>query len=348
MKPGSGEVQALLKRVSRSFYLTLHILPGSIRAPLSLAYLLARATDTIADTALVEVARRREVLTRLRGKIRDASLGKEVRVADDGNAFQASGGTEAEGELLRRLQDVFDALMLLPSEDRIRISRLLDTITAGQENDLEKFGNASPDCIVAFQSDEDLDRYTYQVAGCVGEFWTEMCCVHVFPRAGLDRKRLMADAVRFGKGLQLVNILRDLPKDLRAGRCYLPEQRLSQHDLSPQDLIDASAILRLRPLYDSYLDTAEDHLAAGWRYTASLPFRHVRIRLACAWPILIGMRTLELLRHLNVLDASVQIKVSRAEIRRIMLRSALLYPAPPAWARLGKTANHEAETSLRE
>lgn len=327
----------MLKRVSRSFYLTLHILPGSIRAPLSLAYLLARATDTIADTALVEVARRSEVLIRLRGKIRDAaSLGRKVRVTDEVDVVGASDATEAEGELLRRLQDVFDALVLLPSEDRIRISTLLDTITAGQENDLEKFGNASPDCIVAFRSDEELDRYTYQVAGCVGEFWTEMCCAHVFPRARLDRKQLMADAVRFGKGLQLVNILRDLPKDLRAGRCYLPEQRLSQHNLSPRDLIDASAIERLRPLYDSYLDMAEDHLAAGWHYTASLPFRHVRIRLACAWPILIGIRTLELLRHRNVLDAGVQIKVSRSETRRIMLRSTLLYPAPPAWARLVK------------
>ena len=42
-----GEV---LRSVSRSFYLSLRVLPKPLRDPLSLAYLLARATDTIADT----------------------------------------------------------------------------------------------------------------------------------------------------------------------------------------------------------------------------------------------------------------------------------------------------------
>ena len=40
----------MLRSVSRSFYLSLRILPAALREPLSLAYLLARATDTIADT----------------------------------------------------------------------------------------------------------------------------------------------------------------------------------------------------------------------------------------------------------------------------------------------------------
>ena len=45
----------LLRDVSRSFYKTLAILPGSIRPQISLAYLLARTTDTIADTEIVPV-----------------------------------------------------------------------------------------------------------------------------------------------------------------------------------------------------------------------------------------------------------------------------------------------------
>src|SRR3954469_25716065 len=39
-----------LRSVSRSFYLSLRFLPKPLRDPLSLAYLLARVTDTIADT----------------------------------------------------------------------------------------------------------------------------------------------------------------------------------------------------------------------------------------------------------------------------------------------------------
>ena len=43
----------LLKGVSRSFYLTLRVLPGNLRTPIGLAYLLARAADTISDTRLL-------------------------------------------------------------------------------------------------------------------------------------------------------------------------------------------------------------------------------------------------------------------------------------------------------
>ena len=60
-----------------------------------------------------------------------------------------------------------------------------------------------------------MDDYTYRVAGCVGEFWTRLCRAHLFPRAVVDDAMLLRDGIRFGKGLQLVNILRDIPADLR-------------------------------------------------------------------------------------------------------------------------------------
>ncbi|MEE9249206.1 MAG: squalene/phytoene synthase family protein, partial [Dehalococcoidia bacterium] len=44
----------ILKSVSRAFYLTLRILPGGLRESVGLAYLLARAADTIADTRALE------------------------------------------------------------------------------------------------------------------------------------------------------------------------------------------------------------------------------------------------------------------------------------------------------
>ena len=49
---------ALLQSVSRSFYLTLRILPAAVRPQIGLAYLLARTTDTIADTELVSLEQR--------------------------------------------------------------------------------------------------------------------------------------------------------------------------------------------------------------------------------------------------------------------------------------------------
>src|SRR6185436_18281735 len=111
-------------------------------------------------------------------------------------------------------------------------------ITSGQMLDLSRFGAASQTQIVALRHDAELEDYTYRVAGCVGEFWTRMCRAHIFPRAPLDDARLLADGVRLGKGLQLVNILRDLPRDLRDGRCYLPSEELAPLGLKPSDLLD--------------------------------------------------------------------------------------------------------------
>jgi farnesyl-diphosphate farnesyltransferase len=245
-----------------------------------------------------------------------------------------NGGTAAERSLLRNAGKILEALSGFAFEDRLEIQKVLDTITRGQELDLSRFGAPTAGRIAALETDGDLDEYVYHVAGCVGEFWTRMCRAHVFPSARLDDGILLANSVRFGKGLQLVNILRDLPADLREGRCYIPADRLSRQGLRPQDLLDASAIGRFRPLYNSYLKQAEDHLSAGWQYTVALPFRCPRIRLACAWPVLIGMRTLALLGNCNVLEKGYGVKLSRSDVRRLMLRSVVLYPSPAAWNRL--------------
>ena len=56
----------LLREVSRSFYLTMRALPAVVRPQIGLAYLLARTTDTIADTGLVSTGSRLDALQRLR------------------------------------------------------------------------------------------------------------------------------------------------------------------------------------------------------------------------------------------------------------------------------------------
>ena len=59
----------LLRGVSRSFYLTLRVLPGDLRIPIGLAYLLARAADTIADTRLLPSEDRLERLLEFRAQV---------------------------------------------------------------------------------------------------------------------------------------------------------------------------------------------------------------------------------------------------------------------------------------
>jgi farnesyl-diphosphate farnesyltransferase len=326
----------LLRKVSRSFYLTLRILPQSINPQLSLAYLLARASDTIADTELIEACRRVEALLQFRESIRETCEGKKPRLPDLGDLSSArrtaaGEGNQGERTLLENLGNILDALREFSADDRRLIRSVLDTITRGQEMDLIRFRNATADHIEALGTDAELNEYTYNVAGCVGEFWTRMCLAHVFPRAGLDESTLLNNGARFGQGLQLVNVLRDLPRDLRQGRCYIPLDRLAKHGLQPRDLLNADHMDRFRPLYEEYLRQTEDHLAAGWQYTTMLPVRCVRIRLACSWPILIGVRTVEELRSSNVLDDRFHIRISQSDTWRLILRTLALYPAPGIW-----------------
>lgn len=320
----------LLKGVSRSFYWTMRVLPRDVRPQISLAYLLARATDTIADTELVPVADRLGALRALRDRILGTS-----EVPLNFTALATRQGDDCERMLLERLDEALSILPKFSYSDQQRIREVLRVITSGQELDLQRFAGASEKNIIALATAAELDDYTFRVAGCVGEFWTRLCRAHLFPQTPLDEAKLLADGVRFGKGLQLVNILRDLPRDLRAGRCYIPADKLSAAGLKPEDLLLAVNEPRFRTLYHSHLDLAHAHLDAGWDYTNTLPRRCARVRLACAWPVLIGVRTLRLCREANILDASRRVKISRGELRGIVARSMLLYPSPSAWRNLG-------------
>jgi len=243
-----------------------------------------------------------------------------------------------ERALLVRIEEAIGLLARLSADDQSRIREVLEVITGGQELDLQRFAGASEESLVALQSEADLDDYTYRVAGCVGEFWTRTCRAALFPKAAMDEALLLERAIRFGKGLQLVNILRDLPKDLSLGRCYLPTESLVLVGLNPEDLQDADTMPRFLPLYGRYLDRAAAHLAAGWSYTNMLPRRQIRVRLACAWPVLIGLRTLARLRVANVLDPAKRVKINRREVKSLMLRSVLCYPRQSAWQRLFEQA----------
>ncbi len=331
---------SVLKDVSRSFYRTLRVLPRPVRRQVSLAYLLARTSDTIADSGRTPPGERLTALEKFRKRISSAS--KEPL---DLGAICGDETPVAEQTLLRRVEESISVLGTFEQADRGLIIRVLDTITTGQEQDLRRFSPPAAKPVAAdagrlqlgmqsLETPEELDNYTYMVAGCVGEFWTRICRSHLFPKEPLDEQSLVADGIRFGKGLQLVNILRDLPSDLRQGRCYMPSTQLEKLGLRPQDLLDPANYTRFRPLHEEWMALAEEHLRIGWRYTNRLPWRQARVRLACAWPLLIGFETLRVVRQGNVLDASVRLKASRNWVKKMFIRSVLSYPIPPLWRRL--------------
>lgn len=268
----------LLRDVSRSFYLTLRVLP--LECEPHRIGVFARSRHRYAGRCVLGSGGRASPRSgiapgpdpRCSGSI--ASIG--------GFDVHSPEVTDAERVLLQRIPEALEVLDHSQVWQKECIRTVLETIVGGQILDLDRFGAIRPgQGVVALTNAEALEDYTYRVAGCVGEFWTRVCRNQLFPAASLDDTAFQADGVRFGKGLQLINILRDLPKDLQAGRCYLPCDELARVGLSPADLLDPAVEDRLRPVYDRWLHQAEGHLAAGWNYVRSIP----PIRFACDWPV---------------------------------------------------------------
>ncbi len=308
----------VLRQVSRSFYLTLHILPAPIRDQIGLAYLFARAADTITDTDLLEQAQRLEFL-----KLFKSQFERDSPCATDIESIQAAmlphQAQPGEQVLVSHLSDCFSVFQRFPVEDRQKICHLMQTLIPGMEMDLTVFSQREKGSVVSLNTLEDLDRYTYHVAGCVGEFWTNMMCAHLPSLAGWNVKELSRVGVRFGKGLQLTNILKDLGRDLARGRCYLPHALLQEIPLEPEDLLNPENLPKIRPLVMQLIETAIDHLDQGWMYTLAIPRTEVRLRLACMWPILFAGHTLRRVAlSPDLLDPTVNVKIPKSQVKRIM------------------------------
>jgi farnesyl-diphosphate farnesyltransferase len=179
-------------------------------------------------------------------------------------------------------------------------------------------GHSAAD-LLALKTYDDLDRYTYYVAGCVGEFWTDLMCAHRKALSAWNVRQMSEVGVRFGKGLQLTNIVKDVAHDLRKGRCYIPDSLLADQGLAAQDLLNSDQLPRLRPVLNKLVRLAAEHLDQGWLYTMAIPRYETRLRLSCMWPILSAGETLKLVMHSpDLLNPAVKVKIPRRRVYSIM------------------------------
>ncbi len=287
----------MLKGVSRSFYLTLRLLPAPMRGAASLGYLLARTSDTIADTVAAPLDARLRCL---------AGFGRCV-LANAGFGGWPPELLDAvtdprERLLLERTDAILNWLRGLPAAEAGLVREVVETIISGQTLDLERFAHASGKDPVALADDAALEDYAWRVAGCVGGFWTKLGFLTLGSGYSIaPEARLLEQGIAYGKALQLVNILRDLPADLAAGRCYL----------SVADPRDTGELLRC---HARWLSQAEDWLGEGEAYAETL--RQRRLRAATRLPALLARRTLEPLRGATWELLETRIKIPRSAVLR--------------------------------
>lgn len=308
----------LLASVSRSFYLTLKALPKELREPISLAYLLARTADTIADTAAAPEAVRLECLQAFDQLVQSPEREAEAEralVTVLNQAFAPHQTDEAERRLMEKTDLALAWLRTMSGASRKAITEVLERIIAGQQLDIQRF--PADGRVRALANAEALEDYTWRVAGCVGEFWTRLCATELNEAflPGVGEEQRVADGVRMGKALQLINILRDVGKDFRLGRCYLPEDELERAGLPGLEaLVEGGDAVR--GVWDKWAAEAEGHLEAGLRYVCALA--HGKLRYATALPLLLAYATLEKLRAARWTELWAGVKISRLEVARLL------------------------------
>ena len=304
----------MLKRVSRSFYLSIRFLPSRIRPAIAIGYLLARASDTVADTNKFEPKYRLETLDAVLSALQGPTIDLAQRVSLCVDA-QPPG---AEKELLKQLMALVACARGLVPSHRVLVRDVLSRIVRGQRLDIERFEMA--DSVRALRNADELEEYTYLVAGSVGEFWTRLCVLEWSPYSRIPQSELERLSIEFGKSLQLINILRDFPIDIARGRSYLP--------VDDPRLVKTNPELA-RPLFLEWHGRAGHYLRSAWAYVDSI--RPIRVRFACALPVLIGARTLNKLDGPSVIGA----KISRLEVYWLMIVALIAAVCPPGTKRIG-------------
>lgn len=294
--------KSVLKGVSRSFYLSIRWLPRLMREPISLAYLLARASDTIADTAQVPASLREACLKKFSPSLKDKSeRASLLRMIEE--SFIDYQTDAKEKKLLLRLGDVFQWYDSTRSWAWEAIAVVVKHICSGQLYDVQHFGVEKKQKL---ESARDLEQYCYLVAGCVGEFWSTVGYEAYHRFSDLEKSELRELGRDYGMGLQLVNILRDLPEDHANKRCYLPVL----------DATDQEEIMRAS---EEWRGRARECIQSGYAYASSL--RQKRARVATVLPAMLAENTLDLLDHADweALDAGV--KIDRKTVRRCMWKA---------------------------
>lgn len=268
-----------------------------MRAAASLGYLLARTSDTLADTATAPLNLRLHCMDQFRQAVAGASDPPRWPVSML-NAIS----NPRERHLLESSAEIFIGLRCLPDVEAALVKEVVAIIITGQTLDLQRFAAATREHPIALRDDGELEDYTWRVAGSVGAFWTKLGFVTQGGRfSNSTEGQLLELGIAYGKGLQMVNILRDVAEDLGAGRCYLPAA----------DPRDTALLLKC---HARWLAKAEAWIGQGEIYARTLCSR--RMRAATVLPAIIARKTLESLRDCTWETLQKRQKVSRGEIYR--------------------------------
>ena len=295
----SDEVKLLLARSSRTFALTIPLLPPPLQNWVGVAYLFLRAADGVEDTTAVEASRRVRLLRLLGGALN----GQEHRsgVAADFREFAELMPAGGERDVVASLELLFVELDKIEESARQVIVRHADRVCRRMAHALALPASGAS---IALSDLGELRDYMYSVAGIVGELLTDLFCLHTVEA---ERYRLLARSADFGAALQLTNILKDAAEDALSGRFFLPPE---VSYLSPE---------RGAPALIGMVELAEIRLRTATSYILLIPTAYPGVRLFCLVPVLLALATLrELVSNRTQLLEGKVVKIDRDTVFKLV------------------------------
>ena len=294
---------SVLKETSRTFYLSISILPKAPAKALCLAYLLLRVSDFFEDARSIECDEKIGLLSTW-----DAVLGGAGFPDDWRDAVAPCLGCETDAIAAWYAPEILAEFRSLP--------RGLQSVVVGHvrktTRGMMRWVKRGP----YLHDEADLDDYMHEVAGRVGYLATE---VFAWYSRSVRRVRssLIPLARETGLALQTVNVLRGIAEDAERGWSYIPEVYFEQEGLSRKAFLEP----RNRELADRVvarmIRKSERHLDAAVEYVRTVPRSVHRVRLACIWPMMFAARTVGLLRE-HPYDATNDVKMTRKDVRKIV------------------------------
>ncbi len=304
---------AWLQGVSRTFALTIPVLPMPLQRAVANAYLLCRIIDTIEDEPTLDAPTKRyfcdlfcEVVA---GQHDPCDFAHQLseRLSDHCLA--------AERDLVRSTAQVIAVTHSLHHNQRQAMQRCIAIMSRGMADFQER-------CNLAGLRDiSELNHYCYCVAGVVGELLTSLFCDHS-PTIAKQRDRLMSLAIAFGQGLQMTNILKDQWEDRQRGTCWLPQDLFADLgvDLSTIAAHDHAFRLGINQL----IAITRSHLRQALTYTLLIPRQETGIRCFCLWALGMAVLTLRNIHRRKHFRHGRHVKISRLSVRTIMWGSRRL------------------------
>ena len=280
--------RTILESVSRTFALTIPLLPANLEKVVGNTYLLCRIVDTIEDAVCIDPKTKQVLSTLFVKTVLDSSYSEKF--VKESLIALLNHPNHDEKDLIKNIPRVLRVLQSCDEKQRHAVAQCVQIMSEGMSYFHVRQNQAGLEDL------KEFEKYCYVVAGVVGEMLTTVFALHsaAFAKAISGKESL---AIAFGQALQMTNILKDSPEDRLRGVSWKPKG------------IDQTELLVI----------AHQKLEDSLRYIYCIPKSEPGIRQFCFLAFGLAVLTLKQIAKRHQFQESAEVKLTRAQVSRFYI-----------------------------